>query len=465
MINILTVEQIIQSENEFILKNPEIDIMNYAAEKLSKKLYLLLKNKKTLFICGPGKNGLDGKKVYEIFRKKKLDIDIVKVDNKKSLNFLTHNIDLFKNKLNENDIVIDSLFGIGLNRNLNYKFKRIFKLINSSKKKIISIDLPSGIHADTGVVKSIAISSNITLAMGFYKPCHFLYPGKKYCGELNLIKLGLKPNEKRKPRIMLLSKKIIKKKIPYFGMNVHKHQKGHVLIFSGEMLGAARLVALSARKIGAGLSTINIDKKLYNFYPNVEPGTILNFDESINYSNYSCVVIGPGLGKKYKKKKLLKNINNNLPLVIDADGLSMFEKKKDILFKSLKNRNNSILTPHHGEFKRLFNFSSTNKILNSIEASKLTSSVVVYKGNDTVVANTNSDVWICNNARKSLATAGTGDILTGMISGLLAQKSNLVEATLVGVWIHAMLSNNKQSVIAEDFLEDIVRTKQSLNNN
>ena len=151
--------------------------------------------------------------------------------------------------------------------------------------------------------------------------------------------------------------------------------------------------------------------------------------------------------------------------MIDADGLSMFEKKKDILFKSLKNRKNSILTPHHGEFKRLFNFSSNNKILNTIEASKLTSSVVVHKGNDTVVATANSDVWICNNARNSLATAGTGDILTGMISGLLAQKSNLVEATLIGVWIHAMLSHNKQSVIAEDFLEDIVRTKQSLNNN
>ena len=109
--------------------------MNHAAEKLSKKLYLFSKNKKTLFICGPGKNGLDGKKVYEIFRKKKLDVDIVKVDNEKSLNFLTDNVNFFKNKLNEYDIIIDSLFGIGLNRNLNYKFKQIFKLINSSKKK------------------------------------------------------------------------------------------------------------------------------------------------------------------------------------------------------------------------------------------------------------------------------------------------------------------------------------------
>lgn len=461
----MTVEQIIQSENEFILNNPNKDIMNHAAEKLSKKLHLLLKNKKTLFMCGPGKNGLDGKKIYKIFSKRKLKVDILNFDNENRLNFLSEKTDFVKNKLNETDIIVDALFGIGLNKNIRGDFRRIFKLINSSKKKIFSIDLPSGIHADSGNVKGIAISSNITFAMGFYKPGHFLYPGKKYCGELNLIKLGLKTDEKRKPRIMLLKKKIIKNKVPDFDINVHKHLKGNVLILSGEMLGAARLVALSARKIGAGLSTINIDKKLYNFYPNVEPGTILNFGERINYSDYSCGVIGPGLGKKYKKKKILKNINNKLPFVIDADGLSIFEKKKTKFFKALNNRKNSILTPHHGEFKRLFNFSSSDKVFKSIKASKLTSSIIVYKGTDTVIATPNSDVWICNNAKKSLATAGTGDILSGIISGFLAQNLNLIDASLIGVWIHAKLSHNKQSVIAEDFLKDIVSIKQSLNNN
>ena len=150
---------------------------------------------------------------------------------------------------------------------------------------------------------------------------------------------------------------------------------------------------------------------------------------------------------------------------MDADALSLFKTNPKTLFNVLKKRKNSVLTPHHGEFKKVFDFDKADKINLVIKASKLTSSIIVYKGNDTVIACPNGNIWVNNNAKKSLATAGTGDILSGLIAGISSQKIDLEMAAVIAVWIHGELSHNSDNVIVEDFIKEIPKVVETINNN
>ena len=459
--NILTIEQIIQSENDFFKKYPNKNIMDIAAIKIWKTIEKLIKNRKTLFVCGSGNNGLDGKKVYELAKKKRNKVNFLDLSNNKNLPKVNNNLNKL---LVQNEIIVDAIFGIGLNKNVTGIKKKIIQKINLSKKQVISIDIPSGIYADSGEVRGVAISAKITLAMGFLKPAHLLLPGKMFCGKIIVIDLGLDPL-KRSPNIRLIDENTVKKNFPSHLIDSHKYVKGNVLVFAGEMSGASRLAALAARKIGAGLSTIKVPKKYLKYYSYVEPGTIMICEKKIDFTKYSSIVIGPGLGENFEKKKILKNLHNLLPTVVDADALSLFKSSPKTLFSVLKKRKKSVLTPHHGEFNKIFDFKKVDKVNLAIKASKLTSSIIVYKGNDTVIACPNGNVWINNNAKKSLATAGTGDILSGLIAGILSQKVNLEIAVVIAVWIHGKLSHNSNNVIVEDFIREIPKVVETINNN
>ena len=299
---ILTKKQIIQSENNFISKNPFQNIMTLASEKIWNKLSPFLKAKKTLFLCGSGKNGEDGKMLFSL-AKKKFNVDFIKFE--KNTDFKSDLIKL-KKTLRNYDFLIDALFGIGINRNIGKTYTKLFALINNSKNKIISIDVPSGINPDTGGVMGCCINADITMAINFLKPAYFLQPGKVKCGKIILVDLGVKAIKKRIPNIKLINKNLIKKKRKQIPLDIHKYRKGSLLVFSGIMLGAARLVALSARKIGAGLSTIKMHEKFKKYSFEIEPGTIINYGENFSIDKYNAFVIGPGLGSKYSKKKNLK---------------------------------------------------------------------------------------------------------------------------------------------------------------
>ena len=448
---ILTKKQIIQSENNFISKNPLQNIMTLAGEKIWKKLSPFLKDKKTLFVCGSGKNGEDGKMLFNL-AKKKFDADFINF--KKSVK-LRLDLKKLKKTINNYDIVIDALFGIGINRKIEGSYADLFDLLNNSEPKIISIDLPSGINPDTGDIMGCSINANFTMAINFLKPAYFLHPSKAKCGKIVLVDLGIRAIKKRNPNIKLINKNLIIKRRKKIPLDIHKYRKGNLLVFSGIMLGAARLVALSARKIGCGLSTIKILKKFKKYSLVIEPGTITKYGENLNIDKYNAFVIGPGLGLDYPKKKILKSLNNKIPSVIDADALSIFEKTKKKFYKLLEKRNNQILTPHQGEFNRIFNIKDSDKITRSIIAAKLTNSVIVYKGNDTVIADNKNNVYLNSKAQKSLATAGTGDILAGLIGGLLSQNYSLIDASVLGVWVHSKLSCKKKNIIAEDFVSSI----------
>ncbi len=455
--NIFFKDQIIRSENLYLKKNPSADLIFNSAYSILNFIDKEFNKKKFLFFCGTGNNGNDGKRVCNLDSK----INFFKLIE------VNKNFEISKSlikQIKECDIIIDAIFGFGLNRKLEKNIEEIILIINRSNKTVISIDIPSGIDADTGKIFNVAVKSDITLALGFFKPCHFLNPGKSYCGRKKLLKLNLPLPPKNEINIKIINKNFIQKS--KFKYDIHKYNKGSVLIYGGKMSGASRLSALSARRVGAGLSTINVDEENLKFYGGCEPGTIVSCSKEINFRKINSIVLGPGLGKDYNKKKVINILKQtNLPVVIDADALNIFKNSKKELFDTLKNRKMNILTPHHGEFKNLFGFDGKSKIHDALEAAKVTASIVVYKGNDTVIATPKGDVWININAKNTLATAGTGDILTGLIAGLIAQGRKLVEACITANWILGDMSQNRNNIIAEDFVDQINFYNNCLNNN
>ena len=455
---ILTLQQILASENNFIAKNSEKILIEYAGNKIGKYLYKHFRGKNFLFICGHGNNGMDGKIASNFLKKKKQVSKIYEVKTHKSFKYL-------ESYLKEFDIIVDSIFGSGLNRELRKIFKKIVDLINDSEKKVISLDIPSGIECDTGKILGNVVNADITLCMGFFKPAHFLLPGKKYCGKKKLIRLDLKAPKRSFPKIYLNSSKIFNY-LPKFDIDVNKYDKGHVLVIGGEMAGASRMVAIAARKIGCGLSTIGILEKHLKFYNRLETGTIIQTLDKNLFEKKDVLVIGPGLGKTFEKNLILNLIKKfNGPIVVDADAISIFKNNKKLIYDILVKKKDIVLTPHEGEFSRLFKYTCQSKIQESLNATKLIRNTILFKGNDTVISFKNQNIWINDNATNSLATAGTGDILCGLISGLLAQKMNFKKAILAAVFIQGELSQIENNLTAEDFLRSIPKIFLRLKNN
>ena len=278
------------------------------------------------------------------------------------------NFNKLKNLIKNTEIIFDCIFGTGLNKKIHGNNKKIIELINKSNKQIVAVDIPSGLSGDSGERMGTCIKADTTLAMGFLKPGYFLQPAKEFIGKLELLNLGL-PVPNFKPNIKLVNKKNINN-IPSHNSNINKYDKGHVLVIGGEMAGASRLVAYSSRKTGCGLSTISVEEKNLKFYSQTEPGTIIKIFNNSDLIKKDVLVIGPGLGKSFKTKKLLEIIDSfHGPKILDADAISIFENKKKQFSKFLLKQKNIILTPHTGEFKRVFNYSKKlSKINNCLES-------------------------------------------------------------------------------------------------
>ena len=457
---ILTIEQIKESENQFICKNSEEQLLNIAGEKIAIFLLNKFKRKTLLFVCGKGNNGQDGVKASRFLGEKIKNkvFSVPKNYSKKNLNTLQSNI-------KSHEIIVDCLFGTGLNRPLSKFHQKIIEIINKSKKKIISIDIPSGLNSDTGQPLGSSVIAHMTICMGFYKPAHFLIPSKNNCGEKVLLNLPLKTPTKISPKIHLLKNEKIYKNLPKHNNSINKYDKGHVVVIGGVMSGAARIVAFASRKVGAGLSTILVNPDHLKYYSKCEPGTIVAEYSDNHLFKKDVLVIGLGLGKDYDKnfiKKIILEFEGKI--IVDADAISIFENQRNEFHQLIKKKKSLILTPHEGEFKKIF-YSSQNKLLDCFNASKLVSNIVLYKGNDTVISSPNGNVWINSNASNSLATAGSGDLLCGIISGLVAQKMKIDKSVLAAVCIQNDLSNRKKNVVVEDFLKDIQLVMNTIKNN
>lgn len=352
---------------------------------------------------------------------------------------------------NDFDLIVDAIFGTGLKRKIEGNYVQAFDAINTSPAHVLSIDLPSGVDGQTGEVLPCAIKADVTATFFRYKPGHFLYPGRKLCGEIVSGQIGI-PDQilsEISPTLFLNTPKLWFNQYPIIDETGHKYGRGHTLAISGglDKSGAARLMAKAALRMGSGLVTIACPMETMPIHATCADAIMITkmdtdreLEDVLTDKRINTVCVGPGLNPNAQTRNLVKILlQSNRSIVLDAGALTAFSEQPEELFDVIKARTSStILTPHDGEFVRLFPLLKLNgdKVSKAKSAAEKCGATIVLKGADTVIANGLNLAAISNNAPPWLATAGSGDVLCGLIAGLLAQGMSEFEAACAGVWFH-----------------------------
>ena len=474
---------------------PGIILMENAAEQIFRNISTL-ENRYIIF-CGNGNNGADGLAVGRKLILDNKDVLFVLIKPRENpseefqINFnilksLNSNmliiddidkLDEIQQLIEEFPIVIDSIFGIGLDRKLNDFYIKIIDIINNSKKKIIAVDVPSGLDADTGRPLGNAVKADITYTVEVIKKGFIEYSALEYLGDLKVIQIGIPENVKQAndENIYVLSResyrnKLIKRKI--YG---HKGNYGRAVLVAGSIgcLGAARLATESCIRSGAGLTTLitsSEGRKLLS--GSLVEGMLATFEdnEKVKYllSKADAVAFGPGIKEDEESMKLLEEIIIDSPssIIIDAGGINLLSKNKKCLC-SVKDK--VILTPHPGEMARLIgkdiSYVEKNRIECSRAFAKQYKCIVLLKGYNTVITD-GKNVFINKTGNSKMASGGMGDTLTGIITALVAQGYSNMDAALLGAYIHGLAAEysarDRYSIIARDLIESIPFVMETL---
>lgn len=444
-----------------------------------------LENKRVAIICGRGNNGGDGFVMGRCLMEKGIPTTLFllslpdKLTGDARANYLlaqklvektpkSHLIEIpdanglarHKSRLLDQDLFVDAIFGTGLNSEVGGIFKEIIDLVNRSGKPVFSVDIPSGLNADTGAVCGSAIQAAATATFAFAKAGLILHPGNLYTGDLEIINIGI-PNFialAQTPSLFLMEEPEIAGLFKPRSFTSHKGSFGHLLVIGGSpgKTGAAALCANAAMRSGTGLVTLGVAKGVN---PTLESLVMEPMTAPLPETQQGCLgnsslaaiqellkdkqalALGPGLGTDQETRSLVKNLvqNTSIPLVLDADGLNCLAGDLDIL----KTRQApTILTPHPGEMARL-----VQKTTPEIQADRLGTAIgfaqeyqviLVLKGAQTLVACPDGRTFVCPTGNPGMASGGMGDVLTGMIAGFLAQGLTAEDAARAGVFIHGL---------------------------
>jgi hydroxyethylthiazole kinase-like uncharacterized protein yjeF len=342
------------------------------------------------------------------------------------------------------DLVVDAVFGAGLSRGLD----RPVAAVLGAARRLVAIDVPSGVDGANGVVRGFAPRCELTVTFFRRKPGHLLLPGRTLCGETVLADIGIPSRvlAEIQPKTFRNGPELWR--LPTLGPEAHKYTRGHVTVLGGPaMTGAARLAAMAARQAGAGMVTIAAEDGA-DVYRAGDPGVIVDarpLGVLIEDGRRNAWVCGPGLGAAGAALALPILLASGRRIVVDADALTLCAGAPERL------RGASVITPHAGEFARVFGPAGEDRLAAARAAAVRTGAVVLLKGNDTIVAAPDGRAAINDNAPATLATAGAGDVLAGVIGGLLGQGMEPWEAACAGAWLHgraAVLAG--EGLIAED---------------
>ncbi|MER9652262.1 NAD(P)H-hydrate dehydratase [Mesorhizobium sp. M0152] len=480
-----------------------IGLMRRAGEAVAAEVLRRYPTAKQVHVlCGPGNNGGDGYVVARILADSGVDTILWASGPPRSGSdaaFAAAECSIEPRPLSKFDpeagsMVVDALYGAGLFKPLSGDAAKAVDLAASLHLPVVAIDLPSGVSGDSGKVLGKAFVADITVTFARKKPGHLLLPGRERCGEIVLADIGIGEDiiARLQPRAFGNTPALWLADFPMPATDAHKYKRGHVGVFSGgpSATGAARLSALAAARSGAGAVTVLSPANAMQVNASHLTSIMLRKTDDIEdikafvgARRPSAFVLGPGFGVGERTRAFaLTLLASGQPrdasagvdgLVFDADAITSFREAPDVLFEAARQPSAPalVMTPHEGEFARLFpdiaEDETTSKLDKARAAATLADAVIVYKGADTVIAAPDGRAAINSNGAPWLATAGSGDVLSGITAGLLAQRMPAFEAACAAVWIHAEAGSRfGPGLIAEDLplalvpvLRDLVATR------
>ena len=498
---ILSAEEIRLWDQYTIEQEPiaSIHLMERAAGKCGEWLLQQFPDASSFGIyCGKGNNGGDGLAIASMLIEQNYPVSvyILEFGHKGTDDFQTNLARLHKlpkadihfiqteqnfHSFPEGQIIIDALLGSGLNRPLEGVTAKLVEHINHSGNEIVAIDIPSGLFTDRSSNGAITILANHTISFQSYKLAFLFAENEKAVGAIHLLDIGLHPEyyQSISNHFELVDDSIMhtiyKPRIKFS----HKGNFGHALIVAGSYgkIGAAVLAAKACLQSGVGLLTCHIPKCGYEIIQSTVPEAMVLTDFNSSFltkveddlAKYKSIGIGPGIGTATETKSMLQEILNvyKNPVALDADALNIIAAQKELLKKIPAG---SILTPHPKEFERLFG-ETANEFVRmelALEKAKELNCIIVLKGHHTLIATANGKVFFNGTGNPGMATAGSGDVLTGILTGLLAQGYQSDEAAILGVYLHGLAGDfaakelSQEAMVAGDIVASLGKAFQQI---
>jgi ADP-dependent NAD(P)H-hydrate dehydratase / NAD(P)H-hydrate epimerase len=455
---------------------PSLTLMENAGRVVAEAIASRFKPCAVTVLCGPGNNGGDGFVVARLLSEDGYTVRVAHDAEPKgdaaamSEKWKSAREALTPGALDGTKLVIDGLFGAGLSRPLDGAYAQIVEALNDLP--VVAIDMPSGVSGDTGQpLGGVYVKAALTVTFFRKKPGHLLMPGRALCGEIVLGDIGIPPQA---ANTQLHENTSTLWHLPKPKLDSHKYSRGHCVVVSGpaHATGAGRLAARGALRVGSGLVSVASppDAVAVNA-AHLTAIMIKPFEGAAGLSGLlsdkrlNAIVLGPGLGVGRKTHEMVvAALSSGASLVLDADAITSFKDDTEFLFRLLHDR--CVLTPHAGEFERLFPGlldQSASKLEAARAAAKRAGCVVLLKGADTVIAAPSGKAAINANAPPSLATAGAGDVLAGFVGGLLAQGMAAFDAAACGSWLHGEAASRfGPGLIAEDLPEILPEVLRAL---
>ena len=458
-----------------------LDLMESAGRGVAEVVLRDYPDARTIAVlCGPGNNGGDGFVAARHLEKNGRQVRLallgdragLKGDAAEMARRWTGSDSRFEAEILDGaEVVVDAIFGAGLTRPVDGEAAQMINAVTERHLPVIAVDVPSGIDGTSGEIRGSAIQAEVTVTFFRRKPGHLLFPGRKHCGRVTTIDIGIPARvlETIQPKTYANCEALWVSSYPRPGLESHKYERGHAVVVSGpvERTGAARLGARGALRIGAGLVTVATEPEALAVNAAhltaimVEPvHGAAGLAKLLADRRKNSVLIGPGAGVgEATRENVIALLGTPAAAVLDADALTSFENEPDALYGAIKTRSAPVvITPHEGEFSRVFPdlMPQGSKLDRCGMAAEVCGAVVVLKGADTVIAAPDGRAAINENAPPWLATAGSGDVLAGFIVGLLAQHMEPFAAVAAAVWFHGAAAKTfGPGLIAEDLPESL----------
>jgi ADP-dependent NAD(P)H-hydrate dehydratase / NAD(P)H-hydrate epimerase len=461
---------------------PGFSLMLSAGQAVAEAAQDLAEEGPILVVAGPGNNGGDGFVAAAELAAQGREVSVILMCEREALKGDAASaargwkypvLPFNPQAIGKPALIIDALFGAGLSRNVEGVPRDMIEAINANGAPVLAVDLPSGVNGTTSAIMGVAVQATETVTFFRKKPAHLLLPGRVRCGRVRVSDIGIDASvlEEIHPQTFENAPQLWRKSFPAPRVDDHKYARGHVLVVSGDVAatGAARLSARGALRAGAGLVTLAsprdalaVNAAALTAVMVRAVDSVAEFAEQLADKRFNACALGPGAGVGARTVDFVHAaLAAQRSLVLDADALTSFADAPDRLFSAIKAQSEPqvVLTPHEGEFPRLFSDLSNkhpgrSKLERVRAAAERSGAIVLLKGPDTTIAAPDGRAAIAANAPPWLATAGAGDVLSGMIAGLMAQGVDAFEAAAMGVWMHGEAAREAgPGLIAEDLPE------------